>query len=502
MFHQNMIRFLENTGNFQLIKKENKMIRKQSISQNFFFQYAYQILILVIPLVLAPYLSRTLKETALGIFSYANSIAAYFVAMSMLGIARHGQRIISENIDDDIILRKSFWSLFTVHIMVSVISLLVYTIFIALFVNDDKRIFVIEILYVASAIFDITWLFYGLENFKSVVIKNAIVKMVECICVFIFVKEPNDLGKYVFINAFSIFLGQAIMVPQAVKAVKPIRFTKDDAREHIKPLLIFSVSVIASFMYTIFDKTLLGLMSTKENVAFYEYSNKIVNVPKTIIGVTGTVMFPRACRFAAEGNIEGQSKYIKLSYFITSFLGMASLFGLMGIADTFSIVYYGDSFKICGRIMACMAPLIYIVGAGDIIRTQYMIPNHMDRQFNICIVFNAVINFVLSMLLIPVIGVYGAVVGSVSAETFGLLVQLSICRKFVKISDILKELRPFTLIGSLMFVCVRYIDMILEVSLFKLVLEIVVGGFLYCVLSFLYVFMFRKDIRNPIIKKR
>lgn len=493
-----MIRFLENTGNFQLIKKENKMIRKQSISQNFFFQYAYQVLILVIPLVLAPYLSRTLKETALGIFSYANSIAAYFVAMSMLGIARHGQRIISENIDDDIKLRKSFWSLFTVHIMVSVISLLVYIIFIALFVNDDKRIFVIEILYVASAIFDITWLFYGLENFKSVVIKNAIVKMVECICVFIFVQEPNDLGKYAFINAFSIFLGQAIMVPQAVEAVKPIRFTKDDAREHIKPLLIFSVSVIASFMYTVFDKTLLGLMSTKENVAFYEYSNKIVNVPKTIIGVTGTVMFPRACRFAAEGNVEGQRKYIKLSYFITSFLGMASLFGLMGIADTFSIVYYGDSFKICGRIMACMAPLIYIVGAGDIIRTQYMIPNHMDRQFNICIVFNAVINLVLSLLLIPVIGVYGAVVGSVSAETFGLLVQLSICRKFVKISDILKELIPFTLIGSLMFVCVRYIDMILEVSMFKLVLEIVVGGFLYCILSFLYLFMFRKDIRNPI----
>ena len=147
------------------------------------------------------------------------------------------------------------------------------------------------------------------------------------------------------------------MIPQAVKAVRPIKFTKEDVRKHIKPLLVFSISVIASFMYTVFDKTLLGIMSTKENVAFYEYSNKIVNVPKTIIGVTGTVMFPRACRLAAEGNVAGQKKYIKYSYFITSFLGMASLFGLMGIADTFSIVYYGESFKICGKIMAYMAPL-------------------------------------------------------------------------------------------------------------------------------------------------
>lgn len=82
----------------------------------------------------------------------------------------------------------------------------------------------------ASAIFDITWLFYGLENFKSVVIKNALIKIFECICVFIFVKQPNDLGIYAFINATSILIGQAIMIPQAVKAVRPIKFTKEDVR--------------------------------------------------------------------------------------------------------------------------------------------------------------------------------------------------------------------------------------------------------------------------------
>lgn len=146
--------------------------------------------------------------------------------MSMLGIARHGQRIISENANDDIKLRKSFWSLFTVHIIVSIISLLIYLAFVVFFIKDNKTIFTIELLYVASAIFDITWLFYGLENFKSVVIKNALIKIFECICVFIFVKQPNDLGIYAFINATSILIGQAIMIPQAVKAVRPIKFYK------------------------------------------------------------------------------------------------------------------------------------------------------------------------------------------------------------------------------------------------------------------------------------
>ncbi|WP_314162908.1 oligosaccharide flippase family protein [Lachnoanaerobaculum gingivalis] len=477
------------------------MINKQSISKNFFFQYVYQLLVLVIPLVLAPYLSRTLRETALGIFSYANSIAAYFVTLSMLGIARHGQRIISENANNNIKLRKAFWSLFVVHIIVSVISIILYSLFVAFFIKSDRVVFRMEILYVASALFDITWLFYGLENFKSVVIKNALIKIFECVLVFIFVKSPNDLGIYTFINASAILIGQAIMLPQAIKAVRPIRFNKDDAKEHIKPLLVFSISVIASFMYTVFDKTLLGIMSTKESVAFYEYSNRIVSVPKTIIGVTGTVMFPRACRLAAEGNIIGQRKYIKYSYFITSFLGMAALFGLMGISDVFSVLYYGDSFRICGKIIVYMAPLIYIVGAGDIIRTQYMIPNHMDKQFNICIIFNAIINLILSASLIPLIGVFGAVVGSVSAEIFGLIVQIVLCRKFVKIKEILSELIPFILIGGVMLLCIRYVDNISSISLFGLILKLLVGSFVYCALTAIYILRFRTDIKIAIINK-
>ena len=478
------------------------MIKKQSISKNLFFQYVYQVLILVIPLILAPYLSRTLKETALGVFSYANSIASYFVALAMLGIARHGQRIISENSNNELQLRKSFWSLFAVHCIVSIISLIVYVLVVLLFIKSDRLVFIIETFYVASALFDITWLFYGLENFKSVVIKNAIVKIVECICIFLFVKEPNDLMIYAFINAVSILLGQIIVTPQAIKMVKPVKFGLEDAKKHIKPLLVFSISVIASFMYTVFDKTLLGLMSTKDNVAFYEYSNKIVNVPKTIIGVTGTVMFPRACRLAAQGTVEGQRRYINYSYIITSFIGMASMFGLIGISTPFAIVYFGKSFQTCGKIMALMSPLVYVVGAGDIIRTQYMIPNHMDKEFNICIILNAVINLVLSIIFIPIIGGYGAVLGSVSAEVFGFVVQIIICRRFINVRDIIKELLPFSVIGALMLVSIQAIsfgiDMILPV---KLLIEVGVGGIVYCTLSIVYLCIFKKDIKRRIFSK-
>ena len=148
-----------------------------------------------------------------------------------------------------------------------------------------------------------------------------------------------------------------------------------------------------------------------------------------------------------------------------------------------------------------MAPLIYIVGAGDIIRTQYMIPNHMDKQFNICIIFNAIINLILSVLLIPLIGVFGAVAGSVSAEIFGLIVQLFICRRFVKIKEILNELIPFILIGGVMLLCIKYIDNISSISLFGLMSKLLVGIFVYCILTAIYILGFRKDIKDAVINK-
>ena len=201
-------------------------MRKESLSKNLVFQFLYQGLILVIPLILSPYLTRTLQERALGIYSYTNSIAYYFVILSLLGISRYGQRIISQSADDETLLRKNFWSLFIVHILNSLVVLFLYGLFVLVFTKEDKLIYLIQGFYVASALFDITWLFYGLENFKSVVIKNAVVKIGECILIFVFVHSPSDLWKYTVISTMGLLLGQVVMLPQAIHLVPWMRDRK------------------------------------------------------------------------------------------------------------------------------------------------------------------------------------------------------------------------------------------------------------------------------------
>ena len=147
-----------------------------------------------------------------------------------------------------------------------------------------------------------------------------------------------------------------------------------------------------------------------------------------------------------------------------------------------------------------LSPVIYIVGTGDVIRTQIMIPNGMDKQFNICILLNAVINLILSIMLIPILGIYGAVIGTLSAELFGLIYQIYLCRDYIKFKDILQSLIPFIIIGMIMFLFVNTISKQLNSSLSDLMIEISGGIAVYFICVLIYLFLFKKDILKRFMK--
>ncbi|MCD7778218.1 MAG: oligosaccharide flippase family protein, partial [Clostridiales bacterium] len=175
------------------------LLKPDSAKKNFIFQFVYQIIILVVPLVVSPYLTRTLGSTSLGVYTYTNSIAYYFVVFAMLGINKHGQRIIASRRNDLIALRKTFWSLYTVHFIASMLSVLIYLLYAvngAFSGRNNTAVVFAQTIYVFSEVIDITWLFYGLEKFKLIAIRNAVIKAIETVCIFCFVKNSSDIVIY------------------------------------------------------------------------------------------------------------------------------------------------------------------------------------------------------------------------------------------------------------------------------------------------------------------
>lgn len=154
---------------------------------------------------------------------------------------------------------------------------------------------------------------------------------------------------------------------------------------------------------------------------------------------------------------------------------------------------YGEAFAICGPIMMALSPLVYIVGLGDIVRTQYMIPNGMDKEYIICIVLNAIVNLILTIILIPVLGIYGAVIGTISAECFGLIYQLVLCRKSIAIKDMINLSIPYIVIGFFMYLAMKASSILLPYNVIGFISEVLIGMIVFGSLLLLYLYRFKKE---------
>jgi O-antigen/teichoic acid export membrane protein len=174
------------------------------VKKNFIYNFIYQILILILPLITVPYVSRVLGADGVGTYSYTYSIAYYFMIIAMLGLNNYGNRRIAKVRDNKEDLSKEFWSIYKLQLITSSIMIILYFLYVSLFATKYKLIAFIQILYVASSMLDINWFFFGIEKFKLTITRNTIIKVFSLILIFIFVKNENDLWKYTTILSSSI----------------------------------------------------------------------------------------------------------------------------------------------------------------------------------------------------------------------------------------------------------------------------------------------------------
>lgn len=166
---------------------------KKKLGVNLGFQTFYQILITILPLITAPYLSRILGVESLGVFSYTNSVASYFTLFAFLGTLSYGTRTIASNQSDKKIRSVTFWEIYLLQAFSSAVCIAAYYIYIMLFCNDNQLILMIQGIALIGTLTDISWLYFGMEDFRLTVTANGIVKVISVTCILLFVKEKQDL---------------------------------------------------------------------------------------------------------------------------------------------------------------------------------------------------------------------------------------------------------------------------------------------------------------------
>ena len=459
------------------------------MKKNFIYNIIYQVLILILPLITVPYVSRVLGADGLGIYSYTYSIAYYFMIIAMLGLNNYGNRTIAKVRDDKEKLSKEFCSIYALQLITSTIMIVTYFLYVILFDNQYKLIAFIQIMYVISSMFDINWFFFGIEKFKLTITRNTIIKALSLILIFMFVKTPNDVWKYTAILAGSTLFSNVILFSFLHKYIKFTRVNKKDIFKHFKPNLIMFLPVIAVSIYKIMDKIMIGVLSTVTEVGYYENAEKITQVPSAIITALGTVMLPRVSNMLSNNQEEAVKNIISKTMPFVMFLTFPMVFGVCAISKDFSLIFFGSEFEKSGYLIQLLSITIIFLSWGNVIRTQYLIPKERDSKYVISALLGAIVNFIMNCIFIPKYASIGACIGTIVAEFIVMFYQSWVVRKELPLKEYILNSFGFLVKAIIMFAIIVLLGkQITSNNLLRVIIQVVIGMIIYVLLNFKYIY--------------
>lgn len=452
---------------------------KKSIKKNYIFNVAYQFLTLITPLITAPYLSRVLQPDGVGRVSFVESIVSYFSLVAVMGISTYGQREISY-VQDDVNKRsKVFWNTKILGFCISGMTILVY-LFFALLQKDNSTIYFILTLNLVSVFFDITWFFQGMEDFVKTVTRNALFKIVQIIYIFSFVKSKEDLLLYVLGLGLFATLGNISLWAYLPKYIKKVHFSELQPFKNIKVVWSLFIPTVAIQIYTVLDKTMIGLItdSSYEN-GYYEQALKISKMLLALVTALGTVMVPRIGYLFGNGSEEDIQRYMYRGYRFVWFLGIPMCFGIIMSAGNIVPWFFGTGYDKVIPLLQILSLLILAIGINNVTGIQYLIPTKKQNIFTKTVIIGAVTNFCLNMILIYFFKSIGAAIASVTAESVIAIVQLIIVRKELSPVHVLKEGIHYFIAGAVMVLALIPITKHLTPSIFHSVIIALSGALVY-----------------------
>lgn len=450
----------------------------KSIKVNYVYNLLYQLTAVLLPLITMPYVARVLGVQGVGINALTNANTQYFILIGSLGISIYATKKIAIVRDDKRKLKTAFIEIFILQCVGCLIS---YGIFMLLLVVNNKYAlyYSLQGLFILASAIDISWYFLGIEEFKKASIRSFFVKVTSVILIFIFVNDAGDLGKYIFINSFTMLIGQFVMWLYVDKSILKVKhYGKINVLRHLRPALIMFIPQIASQVYTVLDKTMLGIFATTVEVGYYDQSQKIIRLLLTIVTSLGTVMLPRIANLHGKGEREEIQKYLIKAFCIISFLALPITFGIMSISDKFIPMYFGNEYLPVVPLTNFSAWMVLIIGFGNVFGTQYLLAVGKTKEYTFSVVLGAIINFSFNLLLIPSLLAKGAVVATLCAELSIAAIQFYFARSIFNIKWI-KQTYKYWIAAIIMYVAVRQFGSFDIKRSISVLIQIAVGGITY-----------------------
>ena len=462
----------------------------RSIKSNFIYNALFQILMLIVPLITTPYISRVLGAENIGIQSYTGSIVSYFVLFATFGLNMYGQREIAYHSSSVQDRSRVFWEVALNKFVFALLIGFTYIVFVY-HANEYKEVLVWQGLNILACALDISWYFQGVQDFKRIVIRNTIVKVIGIVCIFSFIHTADDLILYVILLGSTTLIGNVVLWGYMSKELVKVSWHELCIFRDVRIKLELFAPFIAIQIYTVLDKTMIGIFTgDPAQNGYYEQSQKIVQMSLAIITSLGTVLLPNISAKFAQRDLAGIREIIMKAYHIAILCACPMTCGLIAISPVFVPWFLGAGYEDVIFLLQIFSLLFIFISLSNLAGMGILTPTNKQNYGTLAVVFGALVNLILNINFIKLYGAIGAAVSSIIAEFIVAIVHLYYIRLYVDLKIMLLWICKY----MYMSIAVAGVELIIGnllviggiIPVIITLIQIVIGLMMY--LSLLYIF--------------
>jgi PST family polysaccharide transporter len=404
---------------------------KKIIAKNYVALIFIQGTNFILPLIIFPYLVRTLGSEKYGLVMVAQSVALFLTIIVDFGFNISATREVANLKNDKEKLSQFYWNVFSIKLVLIIITFLLLLgliIYVDKF-SVDPLIYLFSFgLVLGQAIFP-TWFFQGIEKMQVITIVNVAAKLFFTISLFFVVLSPSDYQYVPIFNGLGFVISGLFGFVFSLQYVKFIFPKLSQVKEIIENSSSLFFSNFAVSLYTSSNTLILGFFAGDSMAGVYASMEKLILAIKSLYSPFYQAIFPN---LSTKPYDEIRS-YIDKMRIPIGFLGLIIsiiiFFGakqiLMLAFDDALIVGYSAVFQILG--------LISILSSLNMLYVTLYYPSIKKYKIRMKILISGgFLNLIIALSLVKFYTIYGVAISAVTTELFILLLAVYFYYKKIK----------------------------------------------------------------------
>jgi len=269
--------------------------------ENFTYLSFLQITLLVTPLIYYPYLIRVLGSGNYGLVIYMLSIFSFFNILINFGLNVFSTKDIAENINDKNKLSEIFSIVLILKTLIFFLGLIILLFFCYYITFFKKNILLSLVCYsisISEIIFPV-WYFQGIEKMKYITYVNVVSKIIITISILLFINNSKDYLLFPILLSIGGLFGGIISLIISFKVEKIVFKFVDSKKllQYAKRSFPFFISRISAIFTIQFNSLLIGTYIGMSEVAYYDLAKKIIELFKIPNNIINETVYPKIARY-------------------------------------------------------------------------------------------------------------------------------------------------------------------------------------------------------------